>query len=81
MGTSKHTVRTGWWIKKGQRSGAHLPRLKAAPAEQVPARLDPDIFVILGTYFAELEGGAHLAIEFKLLLQEKRRKGVVGYSG
>ena len=37
-------------------------------AEQVSARLYSDIFTILCTNFAKLEGGAHLTVELVLLL-------------
>ena len=48
----------------------HLPRLKTRRAEQMAAGLDPHIFVVFGADLAELEGGAHLAVELVLLLRD-----------
>ena len=46
----------------------HLPVDEALGAEQMPARLNLDILVVLGTDLAELEGGAHLTVELVLFL-------------
>ena len=37
----------------------------------MPARLQADVLVVLGADLAELEGGAHLAVEFVLLLRHR----------
>ena len=50
------------------RAFADLPRREAVSAEQVTAGLYSDIFTVLCTYFAKLEGGAHLTVELVLLL-------------
>lgn len=42
---------------------------KARRAEQVAARLDLDVLVVFGAYFAKLEGRSHLAVELVLLLR------------
>jgi len=38
--------------------GIHLPGGEAGRAQQVPAGLNPDVFVVLRTYLAQLEGAA-----------------------
>ena len=45
-----------------------LPGCETGSAEEVPAWLYPDVFGVLRTDLAELEGGAHLAVELVLLL-------------
>ena len=46
----------------------YLPGLQAGRAEQVTARLDLDVFVILCADLTQLERAAHVAVELILLL-------------
>ena len=45
-----------------------LPGGEAVCAEQVAARLYPDVLAVLGADLAQLERGAHLAVQLVLLL-------------
>ena len=45
-----------------------LPGSETGSAEQVAARLYPDVFRVLRADLAQLEGGAHLTVELVLLL-------------
>jgi len=47
---------------------ADLPGSKTRRTEQVSARLNADIFIILGADLAQLERGAHLTVQLVLLL-------------
>lgn len=44
----------------------HLPTLQTGGAEKVTARLELDVLVVLGADLAQLEGGAHLAVDLVL---------------
>ena len=48
----------------------NLPRLKTRRTEQMAARFDPHVLVVLGAYLAQLESGAHFAVELVLLLSD-----------
>lgn len=54
-----------------QRTRQYLPRGKARGAHQMPTRLNLDIFVVLCTDLAELEGGAHFTVQFILFLEHR----------
>jgi len=47
---------------------ADLPGSEARRTEQVSTRLNANIFIVLCANLAELERGAHLTVEFILLL-------------
>ena len=50
------------------RQPSHLPRRQAGRAEQMPAWFYPDVLAVLRANLAHLEGGAHFAVQFVLLL-------------
>ena len=50
------------------RSSCYLPGGEAVCAEEVAARLYPDVLAVLGADLAQLERGAHLAVQLVLLL-------------
>jgi len=50
-------------------SNHYLPGREAGRAEQVTARLDAHVLVVFGADLAQLEGGAHFAVELVLLLR------------
>ena len=50
------------------RAFADLPGRETVSAEQVSAGLYSDVFTVLCTYFAKLEGRAHLTVELVLFL-------------
>ena len=50
------------------RSPCYLPGGEAVCAEEVAARLYPDVLAVLGADLAQLERGAHLAVQLVLLL-------------
>ena len=59
-----------WQIQEGPGAGeTYLPLCETRRTEQVAARLQTYIFVILGTNLTLLEGGAHLTVQLILLLQ------------
>lgn len=47
----------------------HLPGRQAWCAQQMAARLDANVLVVLCTDFAQLEGASHLAVKLVLLLR------------
>ena len=47
---------------------SYLPGGEAVCAEQVAAGLYPDVLAVLGADLAQLERGAHLAVQLVLLL-------------
>lgn len=53
----------------------YLPGCEARRAHEVAARLDLDVFVVLGADFTKLEGGAHFAVQLVLLLLSQNRLG------
>ncbi len=48
---------------------SYLPGVETGRAEQVAARLNANVLVIFGANFAQLKGGAHLAVQLVLLLR------------
>lgn len=50
----------------------HLPRSEAGRAHQVAARFNLHVLVVFSTDFAQLERGAHLAVQFILFLGERQ---------
>ena len=46
----------------------NLPSGETRCTQEMPARLDPDVFVVLCTDLTKLEGGSHLTIKLILLL-------------
>ena len=59
-----------WQIQEGPGAReTYLPLCETRRTEQVAARLQTYIFVILGTNLTLLEGGAHLTVQLILLLQ------------
>ena len=54
--------------ESGLRVFTNLPRREAVSAEQVATGLYSDVFAVLCTYFAKLEGRAHFTVELVLLL-------------
>lgn len=54
---------------KEEEGNPHLPGCQTGRAHQVPAGLDLHVFVVLSADLAELESGAHLAVQLVLLLQ------------
>ena len=47
----------------------HLPLSETGRAQEVSTGLQTDVLVILGADLAQLEGGAHLAVQLVLLLR------------
>ena len=46
----------------------NLPGRETRGTQEMSAWLYPYVLVVLGTYLAQLEGGAHLAVQFVLFL-------------
>jgi hypothetical protein len=49
-------------------SSTNLPRRETRSAKKVTTGLNSNVFIILGTNFAQLEGRAHFTVQFILLL-------------
>lgn len=58
------------WPVYTTRRDHYLPMYKARRAEKMAARLDLDVLVVFGAYFAKLEGWSHLAVELILFLRD-----------
>lgn len=51
--------------------GVDLPRREARRTQQVAARFDPDVLVVLGADLAQLERAPHLTVQLVLLLRHR----------
>lgn len=51
--------------------GVHLPRREARRTQQMTARFDPDVLVVLGADLTQLERAPHFAVQFVLLLRHR----------
>ena len=61
----------------------YLPKSETRCAEEMSARLDPDILAVFRTDFAQLERGAHLAVQLVLFLGHfdvVLRRGLYGFA-
>lgn len=48
-----------------------LPRRQARRTQQMPTGFDPNVLVVFGTDFTQLEGASHFTVQFVLLLRHR----------